>query len=187
MMNQLVKTRQISDRRINATGSIKEIEIRHEPKPKWDVFDLLGITVVKVDQSRDIMSDIRNIDSHVMGFITQLCLMLVVQHGLMQRVNMRLYILVSKASTMRLIRFDMWTGQGFLDGTKSFFRQHHTLDRVGRCSRSMSASSASCSGTRWLESIPLRLLPRLAALAVHQLAHDGERPLLADNAAVAPF
>lgn len=41
-----------------------------------------------------------------------------------------------------------WTGQGFLDGKISFFRQHLALGRTGRYSRSMSASSACCSRAR---------------------------------------
>ena len=68
----------------------------------------------------------------------------------------------------RVRRF--WTGQGFLDGKISFFRQHLALGRTGRYSRSMSASSACCSRTDVFEHVLLRLLPRLAALAVHQLA-----------------
>ena len=42
----------------------------------------------------------------------------------------------------------VWTGQGFLDGKISFFRQHLALGRPGRYSRSMSASSACCSRAR---------------------------------------
>ncbi|WP_367317023.1 sugar transferase [Senegalimassilia anaerobia] len=46
------------------------------------------------------------------------------------------------------VDLDLWTGQGFLDGKISFFRQRLALGRTGRCSRSMSASSACCSRAR---------------------------------------
>lgn len=58
----------------------------------------------------------------------------------------------------------------FLDGKISFFRQHLALGRTERYSRPMSASSACCIELDVFEHVLLRLLPRLAALAVHQLA-----------------
>lgn len=63
-----------------------------------------------------------------------------------------------------------WTGQGILDGKISFFRQHLALGRTGRYSRSISASLACCSRADAFEHVLLRLLLRLVALAVYQLA-----------------
>ena len=50
--------------------------------------------------------------------------------------------------SLRRLYNPLWTGQGFLGGTISFFRQHPALGRTGRYSRSMSASSACCSRAR---------------------------------------
>lgn len=106
-MDQLVETCQVHDCRLDAASGIEQVEVRHEPELEQNALYLLGVAVVKVNQSRYIMSDVRDPNGHVIGFVAQLRLTLVVQHGLMQRVDVRLDVLVSQAPAVRLVRLDM--------------------------------------------------------------------------------
>ena len=68
-MNQFVKIRQVFSYRVDAAASVEQVEIRQESEIERNALDLLGITITEVDKSRDVMSDIRDANGYLVGFV----------------------------------------------------------------------------------------------------------------------
>ena len=108
-MNQLIKIRQISDYGIDAAGSVEQVDVRHKAKLERNALDFLRASIMKVNQSRNVMGNVRDSNGHVVGFVAQLRLVLVVAHSFMQGVNVRLNVLIPQTATVCLIGLDMCT------------------------------------------------------------------------------
>ena len=126
-MNQLIKIRQISDYDIDAASSVEQIDVRHKAKLERNALNFLCASIMKVNQSRNVMGNVRDSNGHVVGFVAQLRLVLVVAHSFMQGVNVRLNVLIPQTATVsiqdRVVVFKV--------RADSVFRQNILVEAIG--------------------------------------------------------